>query len=432
MVKEDDPKLGIQDFFRKSKFPRLKGPVSRIRPVKPIRLDKAPFVLRRRGIRIPLDRTEELERRAVSKLAVYGTLSERIVWKEFRRRGFDFDFQSSLLGGRQILGGKVADYIVYLPYGPVIVRVQSFAFHSGWAARRKDKEDKAILETLIDPYTQKNYVVYDLWEDVIFEAERLAEWIDRNLLGNYQGQGVRAPRGGGIEVPSQKEWDEHLLYTHAQTARLNDVTNQLGFLLNLLGGGQVGPGFVVDTLNIRTSAITDAKIASCSVDKLTAGTIQSGEHIKVGSGTKDSSLTGFQIDPSEIVGQLSGATQVKISAVDGKFYAAGDLLYIDVTALSVKDEFTYATYNTAAHTYNTSARKFGDTALHFQISNQPGTQPFIIYLKESPAADIRFYNRSSNPIGAAAIGDTCVVGAKLMICTAAGTPGTWAVVGSQS
>lgn len=50
--------------------------------------------------------------------------------------------------------------------------------------------------------------------------------------------------------------------------------------------------------------------------------------------------------------------------------------------------------------------------------------PFYI-AAEQIVADFHFYNRSSNPTGAAEIGDVCVVDTDLKICTSAGTPGTW-------
>lgn len=41
-------------------------------------------------------------------------------------------------------------------------------------------------------------------------------------------------------------------------------------------------------------------------------------------------------------------------------------------------------------------------------------------------------NLASNPAGPSSVGDMCVVSGKLKICSVAGTPGTWVVVGSQS
>lgn len=333
--KDEDPKVELSRYWRQAKIPRLKGPVSRIRPVKPIRLRRTPFVLRRRGIRLPSDRRAWLERRAVPRVQVYGTLSERIVYRAFQQHGFDFDFQTSLLGGRQILGGRVADFILWLPYGPVIVRVQSYAFHSGVDARRKDEEDKRILETLIDPCTQKNYVVYDLWEDVIFDPERLEEWIDRYLLGNYQGQGVRAPWAKVSWMPNKKEWEESLAEIDSLKIRVGDLAEQVGYLIISMGGPQPGADFIIDTLNIRDLAVTDAKINSLTVDKLTAGTIQAGEYIKAGSGTKDDDLTGFIIDSTELVGQNSGTDQVVLSASTGKLTAGAGAVTLDADGITL-------------------------------------------------------------------------------------------------
>jgi len=349
MVK--DPKRGIEEYYRRFKKPTLKGPVSRIRPVKPIKLPARGYVFRRRGIRLPTDPTEWLERRAVPKARIYGTLPERIVHKAFERHGFDFDFQSSLLGGRQQLGGKVADYIVYLPYGPVIVRCQSFAFHSGIAPRRKDEEDKRILESLTDPVTQKNYVVYDLWEDVIFDSERLEEWIQRYLLGNYQGQGLRAPRGGDVPVVSSVEWQRTQERIVAIEDRIDSLAEQVGYLIITIGGEQAAAQFVIDTLNVRNSsittakianlAVTDAKINDLDVGKLTAGSLDvavsiiTGGSIQVGSGTKDDDLTGFIIDSTELVGQNSGTDQIVLASSTGKLTAGAGAVVLDSDGLTL-------------------------------------------------------------------------------------------------
>lgn len=100
--KSEDPKAGLYRFYRKAKFPTKLGPVSR-KPTRGLRPGRDDFVLRRRGIRLPQDDKARQERRAVPLAKVYGTLTERIVYREFQRRRLDFDFQSSLLGGRQQL-----------------------------------------------------------------------------------------------------------------------------------------------------------------------------------------------------------------------------------------------------------------------------------------------------------------------------------------
>lgn len=352
--KDQDPKYGLSDHYRRPRFPKLKGPTSRIKPVKPIEIPKEPFVLRRRGIRIEqYEWRAALERRAVPKHKVYGTLSERIVYKEFRRRGFDFDFQSSLLGGRQQLGGKVADFILYMPYGPVIVRVQSYAFHSGWAARKKDEEDKRVLESIRDSQTGQYYIVYDLWEDVVFDAERLAEWIDRYLLGNYLGQGLRAPRGGVAPMVSAVDWRLTQEKIQAISDRLDDLAEQVGWVVLTVGGPTVPGHFVIDSLNIRdlavttakidTLAVTNAKINDCNVGKLTAGnltvaaTITTGGSIQVGSGTKDDDLTGFIIDSTELVGQNSGTDQIVLASGTGALTAGAGAVLQDANGITLDE-----------------------------------------------------------------------------------------------
>lgn len=78
--------------------------------------------------------------------------------------------------------------------------------------------------------------------------------------------------------------------------------------------------------------------------------------------------------------------------------------------------------------YN-SGTKYGASVLAY-VNNSAQAVPF--YIKgEQTVADFHFFNRSGDPSGAAEVGDVCVVGGKLKICTTAGTPGTWTVVGTQ-
>ena len=81
------------------------------------------------------------------------------------------------------------------------------------------------------------------------------------------------------------------------------------------------------------------------------------------------------------------------------------------------------------------ADRYGYGALAW-IMNSTLKVPFAV-LKEpgdvgAKVADIRHYNRGSDPGGAAQVGDVCVVNSTHKICTAAGTPGTFVVTGTQA
>ncbi len=58
--------------------------------------------------------------------------------------------------------------------------------------------------------------------------------------------------------------------------------------------------------------------------------------------------------------------------------------------------------------------------------------PILAITGERNVADIRLYNRAATPVGNSIIGDLVVVNGKLMICTTAGSPGTYTVVGAQT
>jgi len=112
----------------------------------------------------------------------------------------------------------------------------------------------------------------------------------------------------------------------------------------------------------------------------------------------------------------------------------GNYPYVEFSnsGLMLKDSDTGGTYGTVAYT---TTGVYGYGALGW-ILNSDLKIPFVV-LKEPNAgandvADMRLYNRGDDPGGAAEIGDLCVVNGKLKICTGAGTPGSWTVVGAQT
>jgi len=111
----------------------------------------------------------------------------------------------------------------------------------------------------------------------------------------------------------------------------------------------------------------------------------------------------------------------------------GSYPYVEFSqsGLQLKDSSTGGTYGTAVYGTDT----YGCGALAW-IMNSNLKVPFAV-LKEpnagaSDVADLRLFNRTDNPGGVAEIGDLAVVNGELVICTTAGTPGTWTVVGTQT
>jgi hypothetical protein len=94
-------------------------------------------------------------------------------------------------------------------------------------------------------------------------------------------------------------------------------------------------------------------------------TLISGGNIRVGSGTKDADLNGFNIDSSEIVGQLAGVDQVVLGG-DGKILGGAGEVTLDRNGVNV----------------NTTHIK--DTSLSMDYEND------IDYSSLTPAAKYRF------------------------------------------
>ncbi len=82
--------------------------------------------------------------------SVVGTTPELAVYGALVRLGFkpgeDFEFQSAQFGGREIKGGLVADFRLYLPR--IIINVQSQYWHYGNSGRMaQDRLQQLALES---------------------------------------------------------------------------------------------------------------------------------------------------------------------------------------------------------------------------------------------------------------------------------------------
>ena len=114
------------------------------------------FPLRRRLLTVA---TIEMTTMEVEAPSFEGTSIEWMVFRWLEQHKIEFSFQSSLRGGRMMLGGAVADFI--LPEYRMVWRVQGTYFHMNSA--QKEANDIVQKQWLIDD----GYQVIDLWEEQI-------------------------------------------------------------------------------------------------------------------------------------------------------------------------------------------------------------------------------------------------------------------------
>lgn len=174
------------------------------------------WIMHRRGIRRPKVGQDPLEARAVPHSLVRGTLPERIVYKwlvdNYFTPGWDFDFQSSLQGGRAELGGIVADYI----FRPrmMILQVQG-PTHDQFLRQRKDSEQLLIL-------SQMGFTVEYIEDQVIYNESRFEDEMRRilNLRPMFAGSWVAPEIDDGTDSLIDPGYLDRL-YGIALRSRLN-------------------------------------------------------------------------------------------------------------------------------------------------------------------------------------------------------------------
>lgn len=155
----------------------------------------SPITIHRRGVLTDDYRAPDpREQYAVSDSEVHGTLPERIFYKANTDMHLipnsDFEFQSSLNGGRIDLGGMVADF-VYRRVS-LIVRIQGQYWHGQFdresgnlvhgeiGQARRDDEQGQILASM-------GFAVVDIWEETCYSPYTLkafmARYIEPMLVG---------------------------------------------------------------------------------------------------------------------------------------------------------------------------------------------------------------------------------------------------------
>jgi len=152
------------------------------------------FTLHRRGARRPNVGEDPLEARAISKNAIRGTLPERIVYLYLVERlrfrpNIDFDFQSSLQGGRMELGGIVADFL--FPFLKIIIQVMG-PTHNDFLRQKKDIEQEGDL-------TNMGFRVFVIDDTTIYDEYLFEEWM-RRAFGLANGMGGSSGAHGSYEA----------------------------------------------------------------------------------------------------------------------------------------------------------------------------------------------------------------------------------------
>jgi len=162
---------------------------------------------------------------------------------------------------------------------------------------------------------------------------------------------------------------------------------------------------VIGSAYIQDASIIDAKIVDLAATKIVADSLSA---ISANLGT----ISSGYIESVEIV-----SSTFKTSTAAKRIEITSEGIALHVTDLTGK----YGNFKWGDGT------KYGAGVLAY-IQHDDFAVPFYVKAEQA-VADFHYYNRGSNPSGAAEVGDVCVVGGELRICTVAGTPGTWVGTG---
>ena len=300
MVKKAKPRpwrpFKITSYRLKERLPRVEG-----------------LIIHRRPSGRPDVALDPRELRAVPLSKIRGTLPERIFYKQLRKRRLspdrDFDFQSSLLGGRLQLGGIVADFL--FPLWRLIVRIQG-PTHTTRVQFLKDQQQTQLLVDM-------GWTVYDLPDEIVYDMMALETWMRRHI--------DRHPSLGGQQVIGQTVFlatgQMNFAWTaqeHTRVAALEDAVE------NLIRDMSRIEGKAVVTINGLSDIDTNLGLVR-------AGEFRTGNNRNPGGG-----FTGVRIgypaffyDSEEwhIVGVNNDVLQFGIRATDGKLVAGGGDVILD-------------------------------------------------------------------------------------------------------
>lgn len=197
----------------------------------------------------------------------------------------------------------------------------------------------------------------------------------------------------------------------------------------------------VTSLALAAGAVTASRTSLAAIDP-TSGNLSvnsvTATNVVVGSLTgvllQAATVTADKMSVSALSAITANLGTVTAGNINGvvitgsliRTASSGQRIEIDSSGISLLIGASTGKYSTFKYG---SGTKYGAGAVAF-INNVAKGIPFYINAEQN-IADMHLFNRGSDPSGAATIGDLAVVGGKLKICTVAGTPGTWTIVGTQ-
>ena len=168
-------------------------------------------------------------------------------------------------------------------------------------------------------------------------------------------------------------------------------------------------------------------LAQANLKALIDGTIRLSGEIQATSGD----IGGVTITPTKLSGGLIEGSTIRSGIIETS--DSLPKIRIDNTGIFYQVTSNIGKYGPSSSgepgfQYGDGTRYGAGVLAYLFKTNLP---PFSVLSTQS-IADIRLVNRGSDPSGTAVIGDLACVGGKLSICTSAGTPGIWTIVGTQS
>ena len=181
----------------------------------------------------------------------------------------------------------------------------------------------------------------------------------------------------------------------------NGTSSSAGLLMNSTGLYGCGANQTLNNANFKI---------------LSDGTASFTGQIQATSG----SIGGISISGNTLVGGTISGTTVRGAVIETS--ATLPRVRIDANGIYYQVTASVGQYNTFHYADGT---KYGSGVLAYLFNPQ---YPVLTIASAGTLADVRFFNRNTIPSGPAQIGDVVVVNGAMMLCTAAGTPGTFSVV----